>query len=159
MGIKPFTTAILRRLGFRSVLVGNGLLAGMAIAACAAFTAATAHAQVSAVLLLAGITRSMQFTGLNSLAFADIGAAHRSSSATLSSVTEQIAAVLGVAFGAIALSVAQKLGGEPSVTLRDFRVAFLAAGALAMAAAMAFRHLRADAGVEVSGHRTGRGGP
>jgi len=156
MGIKPFTTPILRRLGFRSVLVGNGALAGLAIAACATFTAATPHLLVMAVLLLAGMTRSMQFTGLNSLSFADISAEQRSSAATLSSVTEQVAAVLGVAFAAIVLNIGQMLGGENEVSLRDFRFAFLAAGMLALASAMSFRRLNADAGTEVSGHRPAR---
>jgi EmrB/QacA subfamily drug resistance transporter len=157
MGIKPLTTPILRRLGFRSVLVGNGILAGLAIAACAALTASTPHALLMAVLLVAGMTRSMQFTGLNSLAFADISAAQRSSAATLSSVIQQVAAVLGVAFGAIALNLGQMLGGERAVSLRDFRLAFLVAGALAIAAALSCRRLNADAGEEVSGHRARRG--
>jgi MFS family permease len=157
MGIKPLTTPILRRLGFRSVLVGNGILAGLAIAACAALTASTPHALLMAVLLVAGMTRSMQFTGLNSLAFADISAAQRSSAATLSSVIQQVAAVLGVAFGAVALNLGQMLGGERAVSLRDFRLAFLVAGALAIAAALSFRRLNADAGEEVSGHRVRRG--
>jgi EmrB/QacA subfamily drug resistance transporter len=157
MGIKPFTTPILRRLGFRTVLVGNGVLAGLAIAACAALTPATPRALVMAVLLLAGMTRSMQFTGLNSLAFADVGASQRSSSATLSSVIEQIASVLGVAFGAIALNLGLLLGHESAVSLRDFRLAFLAAGLLAILAGLSFRRLRGDAGVEVSGHRLARG--
>jgi EmrB/QacA subfamily drug resistance transporter len=156
MGIKPFTTPILRQLGFRSVLVGNGLLAGLAVAACAGLTAATPHALVMAVLLLAGATRSVQFTGLNSLAFADIGAAQRSSSATLASVIEQIASVLGVAFGAIALNLGLLLGHESAVSLRDFRFAFVAAGVLAIIAALGFRRLKPDAGVEVSGHRVVR---
>jgi EmrB/QacA subfamily drug resistance transporter len=153
MGIKALTTPILRRLGFRRVLVGNGVLAGLAIAACALFTAATPHALVMAVLLVAGMTRSMQFTGLNSLSFADIAPEQRSSAATLSSVTEQVAAVLGVAFAAIVLNLGQRLGGGSAVSLGDFRVAFLAAGLLAIAAALSFRRLDPRAGAEVSGHR------
>jgi EmrB/QacA subfamily drug resistance transporter len=152
MGIKPFTTPILRRLGFRTVLVGNGVLAGVAIAACAWFTPATPHGLVMAVLLVAGMTRSMQFTGLNSLSFADISPEQRSSAATLSSVTEQVAAVLGVAFGAILLNVGQMLAGESAVSLADFRLAFLAAGLLGLAAAVSFRGLNEDAGAEISGH-------
>jgi EmrB/QacA subfamily drug resistance transporter len=157
MGIKPLTTPILRRLGFRTVLVGNGVLAGLGIAACATFTAATPHTLVMAVLLVAGMTRSMQFTGLNSLSFADISAEQRSSAATLSSVTEQVAAVLGVAFGAIVLNLGQMFGGESAVSLGDFRLAFLAAGILALAAAVSFRRLHVDAGAEVSGHHARRG--
>jgi len=67
-----------------------------------------------------------------------------------------LAEVLG---GAVALNLGQMLGGERAVSLRDFRVAFLVAGALAIAAALSFRRLNADAGEEVSGHRARRGAP
>jgi MFS family permease len=152
MGIKPLTTPILRRLGFRSVLVGNGVLAGLAIMACALLTPATPRTLVMAVLLLAGMTRSMQFTGLNSLAFADITPEQRSSAATLASVLEQVGSVLGVAGAAIVLNLSQLLRAGRAVALSDFRLAFLLAGATAILAALSFRRLHLDAGVEVSGH-------
>ena len=104
------------------------------------------------VLLLAGMTRSMQFTGLNSLAFADISPEQRSSAATLSSMLEQVASVLGVASAAIVLNLSQMFRGGSAISLSDFRIAFLLAGAVAVLAALSFRRLRADAGVEVSGH-------
>jgi EmrB/QacA subfamily drug resistance transporter len=152
MGIKPLTTPILRRLGFRTVLVANGVVAGLAIMACALLTPQTPRALVIVVLLVAGMTRSMQFTGLNSLAFADISAEQRSSAATLSSVLEQVAAVLGVASGAIVLNLSQMFLTESAVSPRDFSIAFLLAGAAATAAALSFRRLHADAGAEISGH-------
>ena len=156
MGIKPLTTPILRRLGFRTVLVVNGILAGVAIMACALLTPTTPRALLVVILLVAGITRSMQFTGLNSLSFADVSAEQRSSAATLSSVVEQVASVLGVAAGAIVLNLSQLILTERNVSLRDFRLAFVLAGASAIAAALCFRRLSADAGMEVSGHGAGR---
>jgi EmrB/QacA subfamily drug resistance transporter len=152
MGIKPLTTPILRRLGFRTVLVVNGVLAGLAIMACGLLTPQTPRALVVMVLLLAGMTRSMQFTGINSLAFADISAEQRSSAATLSSVLEQVAAVLGVASGAMVLNLSQKFWVESAVSPGDFRIAFVLAGITAAAAALSFRRLDADAGIEISGH-------
>ncbi|HEX2792055.1 MAG TPA: MFS transporter [Steroidobacteraceae bacterium] len=157
MGIKPLTTPILRRVGFRTVLVVNGVLAGLAIMACALLTPQTPRALVVVVLLLAGMTRSMQFTGFNSLAFADISAEQRSSAATLSSVLEQVAAVLGVASGAIVLNLCQRFWAESAVSPGAFRIAFMLAGITAAAAALSFRRLHADAGIEISGHRAGRG--
>jgi len=133
-------------------LMVNGVLAGFAIMACALLTPETPRALVIVVLLVAGMTRSMQFTGLNSLAFADISAEQRSSAATLASVLEQVAAVLGVASAAIVLNLSQMFWTESSVSPRDFRIAFLLAGATATAAALSFRRLHADAGAEISGH-------
>jgi len=156
MGIKPLTTPILRRAGFRTVLVINGALAGLAIMACALLTPQTPRALVVAVLLVAGMTRSMQFTGLNSLAFADIGAEQRSSAATLASVLEQVAAILGVASAAVVLNLSEMFWAESAVSPRDFRIAFLVAGTAATAAAWSFRRLDANAGAEISGQRAGR---
>lgn len=41
LAITPFTTTILRRFGFRRVLIINGLLNATAMGACAAFTPQT----------------------------------------------------------------------------------------------------------------------
>jgi hypothetical protein len=152
IGIKPLTTPILRRFGFRALLVGNGVLAGVAIMVCALLAPTTPRALVVVVLLVAGMTRSIQFTGLSSLAFADISVGQRSSAATLSSVLELVAAVLGVASAAIVLNLTQIFWTESAVSSRDFRIAFLLAGATATAAAWSFRRLHADAGAEISGH-------
>ncbi|RVB06724.1 DHA2 family efflux MFS transporter permease subunit, partial [Mesorhizobium sp. M7A.F.Ca.CA.004.07.1.1] len=86
LGMKTVTTPTLRRFGFRSVLVVNGLIASAAIMACAAISPQTPQALVVALMLIAGLSRSMQFTALNTLAFADIDAAQRSSAATPNSI-------------------------------------------------------------------------
>ena len=84
LGMKTVTTPTLRRFGFRTVMVVNGSIASLAIMACGAISPQTPQVLVVALMLVAGLTRSMQFTALNTLAFADIGAPQRSSAATLS---------------------------------------------------------------------------
>ncbi|TJV67848.1 MAG: Flp pilus assembly protein CpaB, partial [Mesorhizobium sp.] len=100
LGMKTVTTPTLKRFGFRSVLVVNGVIASLSIMACAAISPQTPQALVVALMLIAGLTRSMQFTALNTLAFADIASAQRSSAATLSSMLQQVAMVFGVAVAA-----------------------------------------------------------
>ena len=70
--MKVATTRLLRHFGFRTVLVVNGLLGAIAIAACGLLTPDWSLTLVCAVLVFAGMTRSMQFTSLNTMAFADI---------------------------------------------------------------------------------------
>jgi hypothetical protein len=65
---------------------------------------------------------------------------------------EQVASVLGVAAGAIVLSLSQRFGAESAVSAGDFRIAFLLAGITAVVAGLSFRRLHAHAGIEVSGH-------
>jgi hypothetical protein len=78
LGMKTVTTPTLRRFGFRSVLVVNGVIASLSIMACAAISPQTPQALVVALMLIAGLTRSMQFTALNTLAFADVASSQLS---------------------------------------------------------------------------------
>ncbi|RUU75339.1 DHA2 family efflux MFS transporter permease subunit [Mesorhizobium sp. M7A.F.Ca.MR.362.00.0.0] len=155
LGMKTVTTPTLRRFGFRSVLVVNGLIASAAIMACAAISPQTPQALVVALMLIAGLSRSMQFTALNTLAFADIDAAQRSSAATLSSMLQQVAMLFGVAVAAAILNLSQIARDRPALDLVDFRVAFLAIGAIGLVAALRFLVLPPGAGAEVSGHSLG----
>ncbi|MER8751499.1 DHA2 family efflux MFS transporter permease subunit [Mesorhizobium sp. M1050] len=155
LGMKTVTTPTLRRFGFRSVLVVNGLIASAAIIACAAISPQTPQALVIVLMLIAGLSRSMQFTALNTLAFADIDAAQRSSAATLSSMLQQVAMLFGVAVAAAVLNLSQIARDRPALDLVDFRIAFLVIGAIGLVAALRFLALPAGAGAEVSGHTPG----
>ncbi len=154
LGIKPITSPILQRFGFRRVLLVNGCLAGIAIMLCALFDADTSKWVIMLVLLLAGATRSMQFTCLNTLAFADTSPAQRSSSTTLFSMFNQVANVLGVALSTLVLNFAllnqpaQLQAGAPEI-----RIGLMVMGLVAIAAALAYARLPKDAGAEVSGHQ------
>lgn len=154
LGMKTVTTPTLRRFGFRTVMVVNGAIASLAIMACGAISPQTPLALTVALMLVAGLTRSMQFTALNTLAFADIGAPQRSSAATLSSMLQQIAMLFGVAIAAAILNLSQIVRGEAVPDLADFRITFVSIGLLGLAAAMRFLVLPANAGAEVSGHST-----
>lgn len=154
--MKTVTTPALRYFGFRTVLIANGVLAGAAMIACAFLTPATSTVIVVAVLLIAGLTRSMQFTALATLAFADIEPHQRASSATLSSMVQQVGVGVGVAVAAILINLSEAWRGAAHLALADFRFAFLVVGGVALAASLLFLRLAPDAGAEVSGHvRTG----
>ncbi|PBC02932.1 DHA2 family efflux MFS transporter permease subunit [Mesorhizobium sp. WSM3860] len=152
LGMKAVTTPTLRRFGFRRVLVINGLIASLAIIACGAISPGTPQAIVVALMLVAGLSRSMQFTALNTLAFADIGAPQRSSAATLSSMLQQVAMLFGVAVAAAILNLSQIVRSGEAPDLMDFRIAFVVIGLIGLVAAMRFLTLPASAGAEVSGH-------
>jgi MFS family permease len=154
--MKTVTTPALRRFGFRNVLIGNGVLVGASILACAALAPTTPAVIVVLVLLAAGVTRSMQFTALATLTFADIEPYLRASSSTLSSMLQQVSMGLGIAVGAVLINVSQSLRGADRLALADFRLAFFVVGLIAVAASALFLRLDADAGAEVSGHRPKR---
>lgn len=152
IGMKPLTSPILRRYGFRGVLVGNGLLQGATMLACAALTPATPAAAVIALLVVSGASRSLQFTALGTLAFADVPKPMMSAANTLFSVAFQLAIGLGVALGAVALRASGHLLGEGAApSLATFHGAFGIIGVLTVATALAGLRLAGDAGASVSG--------
>jgi MFS family permease len=150
--MKTVTTPLLQWFGFRRVLIVNGALAGVSMIACGFLTPATPTLAGGAVLLAAGLTRSMQFTSLATLTFADIEPHQRGSSSTLSSMLQQLSVALGVAAAAILLNLSQSIRGGTHLALADFRFAFVVVGFAALLASALFLRLAPDAGAEVSGH-------
>lgn len=126
--MKPATTPILRRFGFRTVLLVNGVANVSALAACALLTPATPVWLIAAILFVGGLTRSMQFSALNTIAFADVPQPRMAAANTLFSTAFQVALGLGVALGATGVRLghwsAQQLGiaDWPAI---DYRLAFL----------------------------------
>lgn len=153
LAMKTVTTRTLRSFGFRRVLVINGLIACGSIAACASLSPETSPVVIMVLFFIAGLSRSMQFTALNTLGFADITPAQRSSASTLSSMLQQVSMLLGVAIAAATINVSSLLRAGSGAPLVDFRWAFVVIGAIGMAASLRFLALSPDAGAEVSGHR------
>ena len=135
IGATPFLLPLMFQIGFGMNAFSSGLL-------------------VLAVFA-GGLFRSMQFTGLTSLGFADIQQSLMSAASTLSSMVQQMTFGLGVAFGAIALRLAGPFhsANGSSFTVGDFRIAFSLAGLVALVAVVDCLGLAPNAGAEVSGHR------
>ena len=152
IGMKPFTTWVMRRWGFRTTGVATGLLASATMALCALLTPSTPLALTVLVLFGGGLTRSMQFTVLNTLGFADIPPPRMSGASTLASVAQQMSVGMGVALGAALLHLcALRHGGAPA--LGDFHLAFALVAILMLTGLPPFLRLPRSAGAEVSGHR------
>ena len=152
MFMKTLTVAILKRWGFRGVLSVNALFAAASVAACALFTAATPHFVIVLVLLISGCLRSLQFTALQALSFADATARNMSQATSISSMTQRLAQSLGIAVGAYALELSSLAQGHLSIVAADFPPAFIAIAAISAVSVHFHRRLPPAAGTEVSGH-------
>jgi EmrB/QacA subfamily drug resistance transporter len=148
--MKPATSPLLRRFGFRNMLVFNGVLSGLATAACGFVSPVAAPWLAGAVLFVTGLTRSMQFTSMNTLGFADIPPSLRSSASTLQSMLMQVSMALGVAVAALLLQRSAALRGAAVPELFDFRIAFAAIGIAGVIAALCNLALPRDAGAHVT---------
>jgi len=156
MFMKTLTTVILRRFGFRKVLTVNALVASAAIGVFGLFTAATPHLVIFVVLLASGCLRSLQFTALQAVSFAEVTRETMSQASSIASMAQRLAQSLGVAFGAYALQVSSSAQGHADIVSADFAPAF-AAVALVSAASLFFHAaLPPGAGAEVSGHGRGK---
>ena len=128
--------------------------ASAAIAACALIAPGASLLLNGAILVVAGASRSMQFTCLTMITFADVTPAQRQPAAVVSALTQQVGMGMGVAVGALMLNFSQILRRAPHLEVFDFRVALVAAGALSALAVFSYASLDADAGAEISGHKS-----
>jgi EmrB/QacA subfamily drug resistance transporter len=147
VGIKPFTTPIMRRFRFRPVLVSSIAGGAAALIGCGLLTRTTPLWVILAVLFASGVFRSIGFTAYNTLQFADVGKADLPSANTLAATSQQLAAGLGIAFGALALRVGSPIAGDAGTGA--FRVAFFLLAAGLVACALELVRLPADAANQV----------
>ncbi len=153
LAMKPGTSWAMRSFGFRGVLLGNGVLVLLGFATMAVMTRDTPLALIALVLFIGGLTRSMQFTALNTIGFADVTPNQMSGASTLFSVMQQMATGIGIAFGAMALRLGAVINGhDGNPTAADFRIAFICVVALCVVALLDCSRLSKTAGAAVSGH-------
>ncbi|MBV9954676.1 MAG: MFS transporter [Pseudolabrys sp.] len=150
MGMKMATTSALRWFGFRNVLVYNAVLSTAFLAACAAFTPSTPVWIMLAILLVGGFFRSLQFTAINTLAYADIDPARIGRATSLVSVQQQLAISSGVAVGALAVEMTHRVNGHETLQASDFPAAFLIVAVISLLSALIFIRLAPDAGAELA---------
>jgi len=151
LAMKSITTASLRRFGFRSVIVWNGALVGLSILSLCLLGPGTPFVATVVLLVAAGMVRSLQFTSLGTLVFADIPDALSASAATLSSIAQQVAMALGVTLAAASLNLSRLAHGHPNLERVDFRASLAFMACIALLAAWLFRKLHPDAGVALTG--------
>jgi EmrB/QacA subfamily drug resistance transporter len=156
IAMKPFTTPILRRFGFRATLTVDGTLSALSIVLCGFLSSESPEWAVMVLLVLTGGFRSLGLTSLFTLPFVDLAPTQRSAATTLMNITQQMGFGLGVAFGSVALQASLLLrgAGEDALSAFDFRIAFAAVALVGALALPGFLSLSPYAGTEVSGHRS-----
>jgi EmrB/QacA subfamily drug resistance transporter len=153
--MKFYAPRILRRFGFRSALVWNGLIAAALMSLCALFTITTPLVVIALVLFLIGLSRSVQMGAFNALTYVDVPTERMSAATSLGSTMQQLAWGLGITFATLTLAITA-LVRHPGVTAADagdLRLAFLPIAVLAVLSALDFLRLDPRAGAIATGHR------
>jgi EmrB/QacA subfamily drug resistance transporter len=153
MGMKFISAPILARFGYKAVLVANTVLIGATICLYALVTAETPLVFVVATGLAMGFFNSLQFTSMNSMAYADIESQDSSMAATIASSFQQISMSFGLAVGS--LVAGWFLGDAPQTdrlaVVSALHQAYLTLGGLTILSSVSFWTLRAGDGSNVSG--------
>ncbi len=151
--MKTTARPIINVFGFKRVLIVNAVLVALLSGCYAFFRISTPHWIILATLLAGGFFRSLQFTALNAMAYADVSPPLMSRASSLSSMFQQLAQSLGVGLAAILIHYTIAFRHSPTLGAADITPAFAIVAGLSLIALFFYATLPSDAGAEVSGRR------
>lgn len=148
--VKLFTYRFLRLLGYKRLLILNTLLVSICLWAFILINAATSFYLISTLTFLFGLIISIQYSGMNSLAYAELSPDHLSSATSIMGTLQQIAQSFGVALGALLLRY-YSIGSNTMFNLTSsvFHHAFFAMGVITLFSIIIFFRLKPDDGHEM----------
>jgi len=131
----------------------NAVVSAVFLAACALFTVTTPLMLSFIILVVGGFFRSLQFTAINTVAYAEVEPAQMSRATTLVSVNQQLAISTGVAVGAFSVESTLALRHASELTADVFAPAFIVVSIISAVSAYFFWQMPDDAGHEISGRK------
>jgi EmrB/QacA subfamily drug resistance transporter len=153
MGMKTLAARIIRTFGFRNIMTINAVVSSVFLAACALFTPATPLLLIMILLVVGGFFRSLQFTAINTVAYAEVEMGRMSRATTLVSVNQQLALSAGVAVGAFSVESTMLVRHVSELNATDFAPAFLVVSVISALSTFFFYQMPDDAGHEISGRK------
>jgi MFS family permease len=156
LGMKTVAARIIGTFGFRPVLVSVGVVSAVFLAATAAFTPGTPLVIIFLILVVGGFFRSLTFTSINTIAYAEVHARELSRATALMAVSQQLSISAGVAVGALVVETTLRWKGATTISAGDFWPAFLVVALISATSAFFFARLPPDAGSEMSGHKAAK---
>ena len=154
IGLKTFMPAILAKFGYRNVLVANTVMCGVMIMSFVTVGAETPIWRIVVQAFVLGFFTSMQYTSMNTLAYADISGSQTSGASTIYTTGQQLAISFGVAGAALiaSLFVPQGMHEHSAAIIHGVQQAFLVLGAMTILSSVVFMELRKDDGEAISQH-------
>jgi EmrB/QacA subfamily drug resistance transporter len=154
LSMKGFVIQVLRRFGFRRILIVNGVITAASVAFCAVISPGTPPLLILGILYFHGATRSLEFTCMTTLAYTEIPSERMGQANGFLSAVMQLSMGVGVAVGAVTIRLVAHAHGHEAAAprLNDFHVAILCMSLLTLAPVFDSLGLSADAGAATSRH-------
>ncbi|WP_417886041.1 DHA2 family efflux MFS transporter permease subunit [Zunongwangia sp.] len=148
--MKPATIWITRKYNFQKVLTINGFLLATAVFAQSFLDPKVPYGLIIALLFVSGLTRSMQFSSLNTLAYSDVDPEQMSNANTLYSTMQKLSIALGIALGAASLHVSTTYHGNGiKYQIEDFQLALTITAVVGYLAIIQYFNLKRDDGLSI----------
>jgi EmrB/QacA subfamily drug resistance transporter len=146
MSTKPFLPGLLRRVGYRGVLISNTLVLGVLLMVFATIGLRTPVWAIVLQAFLYGAFTSLQYTSMNTLVYADI--------TEIASTMQQMSLSFGVAAAGLATAFFIPSGhGNPVEMIHGIHKALIALGIMTIASTIVFSGLKSGDGGDVSQHK------
>jgi EmrB/QacA subfamily drug resistance transporter len=160
MSLKITMPKILKRFGYRAVLVSNTLIIGAMILGFSTIGVGTPVWLIVTQLFAYGFFTSLQYTSMNTLVYAEIDEEAASAASSIASTMQQMSISFGVATASLitAFFLPATARGNPAVFIRGVHHAFYVLGAMTVISTIVFRRLKRDDGNAVSTHKESHGG-
>ena len=153
MSMKTLMPGLLRRVGYRGVLISNTLILGVLLMAFATIGPRTPVWVIVLQAFLYGAFTSLQYTSMSTLVYADIEKEDTSSASSIASTMQQMSISFGVAAAGLATALfVPSNQSNPPVMIHGVHEALVALGILTIVSTIVFRSLKIGDGDDVSQH-------
>ena len=150
LALKPWAGKAITALGFRLSLTAGTAVMMLAMGALALLQPEWPLWALGAAMLVSGMARSIAFTGMMSLTFADVARKDLGGATVVNNLATSLSAAAGISLAALLVNAS---AGTAAAGLADYRLAVLVLAGVGLIAVPLFARLPKDAGAEVSGHR------
>jgi len=149
--MKAAAEPVLRRFGFRRVLIGNVIVTALFTASYGLFNASTPHLLIILGLFAGGFFRSLQYTSLGALTYADLTDEAMSGASAFASMAQEIAQSIGTSVAVLLVHSVMLVSGATQPGMTEIRFAFPIMALIALVALPGFLRLRDEDGAAVHG--------
>jgi MFS family permease len=146
---------ILRKLGYRQVLIANTVMLGVMMMVFSTIDVGTPVWLIALQAFVYGFFTSNQYTSMNTLAYADVNAEQAAGASTIASTVQQMAVSFGVASAsfAAALFIPDHTHANAAQMIHGIHLALRVLGAWTIVSTFVFSELKANDGEAISAHK------